>query len=121
MSPPPPLRLKLKPKSPPKIPEICDCPVLQNGESLDKYFIFESYAPLSQAGGFGFVVGALAKPAFETLINKYFKKMDLKPVDLAMQPVVIKEVNLEEPVHLEEVKKETRIMRYLMLSFKVAR
>ena len=87
--------------------------------------MFESYAPLSQAGAFGFVVGAMAKPAFQTLTNASFKKMDLKPVDLkpvdlepvdlAMHPVVIKEVTLEEKSNLEEVKKETRIMRYLML------
>lgn len=114
---PPPLRLRAKTPSPTltKPPKICDCPILENEESLDKYFIFESYAPLSQAGAFGFVVGALAKPAFETLTNETFKRIDLEPVDLGMQPVVVKEISLVNPSHLEEVKQETRIMRYLML------
>jgi serine/threonine protein kinase len=112
---PPPWRLTIRQPSPPDIPKICDCPILKNEESLDDYFIFESTAPLTQGGGFGFVVGAIAKPAFEKLVNETFAKIQLKSVDLGMRPVVIKEVKVSRKSALEEVKQETRMMRYLML------
>ena len=113
---PPFLKLRRRSPSPTATPpKIGDCPVLTEDKSLDHYFWFESKEALTEAGGFGFVMPVVAQESFQALVKKQFRKFKLKAPELALRPLVVKQVGVTEPAHLKEVQQESLVLRYLML------